>query len=440
MRIDACFDSHVHWAATGEFSQRLDLSGLSSADDVLTLNPQPAQFRGEWLLGFGWDESGWKEPPHRRVLDKSFPTTPVAFSRCDGHALWLNSEALRRSGLLHGSGTAEVKGGRVDRDTSGEATGVVVDQACEVVRAVMPALSAFEMRRHLLKGVRIFNEAGFTHIRDMTCDELQWSEAVRLDQSGLLTLAVEEYFHLKEVARLEDVLRLALEARSVNSPNLRVKGIKIFLDGALGSEGAWLSRCYHGREHRGTRLWQDDEMKEVLQAAWRAGLEVAVHAIGDQAVDEVVDIALELKHSGVGGHLHIEHGELIRPATIEKMKTLPVICHMQPAHWLTDRAWLGQKTGELAAYAFPWRRLQEAGVEFDFGSDAPIEPPDVKRTIQALRESAEAGVPRLLGSPASHLAHGDPAWAPNSFTIFEDEIPRQVVFRGEHILSADHSP
>ena len=102
MRINACFDSHVHWAATGEFAGRLRLESLRSPSDVMALKPEPSHYHGEWLLGFGWDDNSWSEKPTREVLDKWFPSVPVALSRRDGHALWVNTEALRRSGLLHG--------------------------------------------------------------------------------------------------------------------------------------------------------------------------------------------------------------------------------------------------------------------------------------------------------------------------------------------------
>lgn len=433
MRIEACFDSHVHWQATGEFNERLQLQSLRRAEEILEIRPEPKHFRGDWLLGFGWDETGWPAAPHRRLLDRWFPDRPVALQRRDAHALWLNTEALKRAGFLSAP-TPVISGGRLEREANGELTGVIVDKACDIVQELISKPTGFDVRRFLLKGVQIFNEAGFTHIRDMTCSEQQWNEAVRLDQSGLLTLAVEEYFWLRTADQLQIALDLYTRAAAEKSPNLRAKGIKIFYDGSLGSEGALLSRCYHGRDHSGLRLWSPADLSEVLRACWAKGAEVAVHVIGDAAVDEVVEAALALKPNGAVGALHLEHAELIRPETILKMKALEVECHMQPCHWFSDRRWLKDKVGDLNESAFPWRRLQEAGIQFDFGSDAPVEPADLKATFQALRESAEHGVPRLLGSPVTHMSYRDLAWAPNSFTLLVDDIPRQVIFRGEHLL------
>ncbi len=433
MRIDACYDSHVHWVAAGEFAMRLRLEGLSSPQSVDSLVPAQHHLRGEWLTGFGWDENKWSEKPHRRYLDAKFGAQPVAFSRCDAHALWVNTEALKRAGLWTQS-SSESTDGRIERDADGWPTGVLVDRAADPVEKLISKPQAFEVRRQLLKATQTFNEAGFTHIRDMTCDEVQWQEAVKLDESGLLTLAVEEYFWLRSPAQLTAIIDLAVRARSGQTQNLRVKGLKIFLDGALGSEGAWLSRCYHGSNQSGLKLWEKSALLEAIARCWESGLEPALHAIGDEAAAFLVDTALELKAAGKNGRLHIEHAELIRPETMEKMKSLAIECHMQPAHWLSDSAWLKNKIGDLIESAFPWRRLQEADIPFDFGSDAPIEPASLERTFRALRESADAGVPRLLGLPASHMGHRDLSWAPNCFTLLEGEAPRQVVFRGEHIL------
>lgn len=437
MRIDACFDSHVHWLATGEFSGRLRLHEMLGPQDVERLQIQPSHHRGDWLLGFGWDDTKWTVPPHRQFLDAHFPHTPVIFTRCDAHAIWVNSEALRRAGLSSESipELEALKGGRVERDAAGNLTGVLVDQATAWMERLIPARTSVEIRRDLLRAVRTFNAEGFTHIRDMTCDEAQWNEAVKLDQAGLLTLAVEEYFWLKSIEELEPILELASRARREQTANLRVKGLKIFLDGALGSEGAWLSRCYHGSsENRGLVLWARQDLKRALSVVWAQGFDVAVHAIGDQAMDEIVGLVCELNQQGHSGRTHIEHAEIIRPETLARMRGLDVECHMQPCHWLSDHRWLRDKVGDLAAHAFPWRQLQEAGVAFDFGSDAPIEAPGVHRTLRALREANQHGTAQPLGEQTLFMRHRDLSWAPNSFAVFEGERPVQVVFRGENLI------
>lgn len=434
MRIEACFDSHVHWSATGEFAGRLMLDHLTSASGVNDLKIDEAHHRrGDWLLGFGWDQNRWSEKPTRQILDRKFPDKPVAFSRCDGHVYWVNTAALKLAGLYTKSPSI-VAGGRIELDADGWPTGILVDQAREAIEKLIPKPSSFEVRRDLLKGIYIFNMAGFTHIRDMTCDETQWNQACKIDQAGLLTLAVEEFFWLHDGAGLGALLQFMQQARKDAPQNLRVKGIKVFLDGALGSEGALLSRCYHGGNNHGLKLWEPAALKEVFRKTWELGFDVAVHAIGDEAAAIAVSVAGELFTEGAVGRLHLEHAEILRPETIEKMKSLKVECHLQPAHWLSDSKWLKEKIGDLSQHAFPWRRLQEAEIPFDFGSDAPIEPANIGRTFQALKESAEAGIPRLLGLPNSYMGHKDLSWAPNSYTLMEDFVPKQVIFRGEHLI------
>jgi len=434
MRIDSCFDSHVHWAAAGEFSQRLDLKGLKSPKDVLNLKALPHHFRGAWLLGYGWDDSSWSDAPTRATLDAWIPDQPVVLTRVDAHCMWLNTMALRLVGILERDPLEKLVGGRIVRDAQGLATGLLVDRACDLVHEKIPPVTDFEMRRQLLIGMHVFNDAGWTHIRDMTCTEVQWNQVVHLEEAGLLTLAIEEYFHLRDPKDLRGLVELAVRARASQGENVRVKGLKLFLDGALGSEGAWLSKCYCHRDHKGLVLWTEESLVEAMRLTWEAGLELAVHAIGDAAVDHLVEIAQTLRASGYSGALHIEHGELIRNETILKMKSLPISVHMQPSHWLSDHSWLTQKIGDLAAHAFPWRRLQESEVDLHFGSDAPIEPPSLTRALRALEESSHAGVPRLLGTPESYFRHPDPSWAAPSFTEWTPNWePRRVVFRGTEI-------
>jgi predicted amidohydrolase YtcJ len=431
MRIEACFDSHVHWPRTGEYSQRIQLGHLKEPQDIAGYRVFPSNLRGDWVIGFGWDETNWKSKPHRNILDKWYSDGPVALYRTDAHAFWVNTAALKLTGLWD---NAEISGGRIERDSDGRPTGILVDNAMNPIRNAFPELDGLEMRRNLLGGVKVFNKAGYTHIRDMTCEEQQWNEAVKMDDSGVLTLAVEEYFWLRDFDKLESTIRFVHQAKKSQTPNLRAMGLKLFLDGALGSEGAYLSRCYCGSENRGLLLWEIEMLGEAMRRGWEEKLDLAVHVIGDEAADMVIDLTLKLKDKGCTGPLHLEHCELLRPETIKKMKGLDVTCHIQPSHWLSDRKWLKQKLGDLSSAAFQWRKLQEAEIPFYFGSDAPIEPSSIGRAFQALRESSEAGVPRLLGQGSTYMGHRDLSWAPNSYTILEEEVPHQVVFRGEHLL------
>lgn len=435
-RITNCYDSHVHWLGTGDFFTRLDLHQLTNAEDVVNLQTGPEHHRGDWLLGFGWNQNAWPsgEFPTREILDRTFGLDrPVLFWRADAHAVWVNTAVLERAGLMR-EFVADPQGGKILRDPSGKPTGVLIDKAMLLVEKYLPQFSDKEVQRSLLNGIGIFHRAGITHIRDMSCDIQQWEQSLHLEESGLLTLAVEQYMSLEDGREFSDVLKFALEARKTPSQRLRVRGIKAFLDGALGSEGAWLSCDYMSGSGHGLQLIPLSEVEHMMRETWSQGLDLALHCIGDEAAHQIVLSAHKVKNAGVRGHLHLEHAELLRPETIAMMNSLTVFCHLQPCHWLSDHKRLQGKIGSLNQVAFPWRALQEASIPFDFGSDSPIERPSIADNVKALKESAIAGIPALLGDPLKYQSHPDLAWVPNTYSLFQDGQVRQVIFNGEHVL------
>lgn len=433
--IHNCFDSHVHWLGTGQLATRLQLQHLASAEDIHKIKVEPHNFIGEWLVGFGWDQNKWPNQlfPTRQILDQIFPDKPVALSRADGHATWTNTEGLKRAGLW--GKLPEIAGGKIITDAEGLPTGVLIDNAEKLIENIIPQPNSGEIRACLIKGMREFNKAGFTHIRDLTCREPQWHEATHLDEAGLLTMAVEVFFGAYTAEEFQSVLNEALLARKQKpTPNLRIKGIKIFCDGALGSEGALLSQCYCTGSGRGLSLLTDAQLHEFISKVWRHDFEVAVHVIGDEAAHRVAAAACKLWAEGFHGRLHLEHVELLRPETVALLKGQNIVCHIQPCHWHTDKQWLKQKLGDLYQFVFPWRALQEAGIEFYFGSDSPIEKPSIKANLLACEDSVEHGINKLLGSALKYHQHPDNSWAPNSFTHWADGQVTQVVFRGQHLF------
>ncbi len=436
-----CYDSHVHWLATGQMKYRLDLSQLKSQEDIKSLKIDPHFFQGDWLLGFGWDQSLWeqKQFPDKKILDQLFPETPVSFSRADGHATWCNTEALKRIGLADAKGRTqnplpEIQGGKIELDSEGQATGILIDSAERLIDQVLPVPDQNQIRRYLMQGMQIFNRAGITHIRDLTCTPEQWASVVHLDKSGLLTLAVEEFFGAYEPKDFLPMLQAAIEAKKDKLKRVRVMGVKVFFDGALGSEGALLSQCYCRTQNKGLSILTEAELKDMMLQTWTAGLALAVHVIGDEAADRVSTVACELWDQGQTGQLHLEHVEMLRTETIKKLQGRQVICHLQPCHWHTDKRWLKEKLGGLYQFVFPWRALQEANIPFFFGSDSPIEEPSLLSNLKALEDSALNSIPKLLGSFTNYHQHPDKAWVANTHTHFSNGEVSQVVFDGEHLF------
>lgn len=437
--VNNCYDSHVHWLATGRVATIWQLQHLKSPSEMGKEKIEPHYFQGEWLVGFGWDDSKWgeAEKPHRSLLDKIFPSHPVALSRIDGHAVWVNTIALKLMGILDEKenilGIPEVPGGRVILDENEKPTGVLVDQARVLLDGLIPEPNHMQVRSCLLNACREFNRAGITHIRDMSCSETQWNEVVHLAETGLLTLAVEQTFSAEDPRHFSDALNLAQQARKENLPLVRALAIKVYCDGALGSEGAFLSQDYPSGSGRGLALLSKAELQSFMRQAWEADFALAVHVIGDEAAQRTVEAAHELWEAGFQGMLHLEHAQVLRPETISLMKRDRVICFLQPCHWLSDQKWLKEKLGSLYPYAFPWRALQEAHIPFFFGSDSPIEKASILNNLLALNESAYSGIPKLLGDPFRYHSHPDPSWVPGCMTHFVEDRPHSVVFRGAHL-------
>ncbi len=415
-------DSHVHLMATGQIRCTLDLSKLRDWKEMKGLPRDRGFFRDRWYVGFGWDETNWpgKEIPTAEQLDRVFPDFPVYFSRRDGHSGLTNSLGMRELGRA--------------------GTGLFKEKEHLENLGRLPAYADGAREKFLIEACRAFNEAGFTHVRDLGGNESQFLLAQKLEKEGRLTLQVDWNFPCQDLKSFENVLRQALRCRELSSPLNAVKGIKFFFDGSLGSDTALLSQPYaHRCDHsHGRQVWADADAKEVIRKSWERGFEIAVHTIGDEAADRIVNLAREVSALGVGGRLNLEHAEVLQPETIKKMKPLHVICHLQPCHWLTDRVWLDQKLGPLKAHAFPWEALRRAKIPFYFGSDSPIEPPSFFRNLQALKESADCGVPPLKADPIEfHLC---PSPRVSGETKVEDGNVERVVFQGKIVYQRNPDP
>ncbi len=416
LKIPRLYDSHTHFLATGEFALGLNLGALQSSNvATLVSSIGCVPRRGDWLVGFGWNDGSWERPPHKKDLDKVFADIPVFFIKNDGHSSWVNSKALELLNLESESGVLQE---------------TVHLQAFDQ----LPPFSQRQQKDQLLAACRKFNKAGFTHIRDMSCTESLWNLLTEMSDKNELTLAVEENFTIYHLDELDRALGICRQAKTHETKLLRSKGLKVFFDGSLGSETAYLSQPYCGLENggRGSVLWELAHLEEVFRRTWDAQLEVSVHTIGDQAAHDVVQLARKISAKGAVGRLNLEHTQVLRPETIQAMKPLHVRCHMQPCHWLSDRAWLKEKLSGLYQFAFPWESLRAAQIPLSFGCDSPIEPPSFVANVKALKLSAKEKIRKFTGDISCHHSHPDSTFA-DSTTIFEGDELKEVIFNGRQI-------
>lgn len=434
--IERCYDSHVHLLGTGILLKGLNLFNLSEISDLGKIELKSEYFKGEWLVGFGWDHHKWasKAWPTASDLDQYFPDISVAFSRADGHTTWLNTCALKKLGFYEK--TEEQKstpdGGVIFRNKSGYPTGIFQEHAKLLVDFAIPDYSRAQKRDFLLAALDYFAQNGFSHLRDMTGNIEQWEILKEMDESGLLNQYIEQNFVCENIEDFPRALREIQRARETRSPHLREAGIKIFFDGSLGSEGAYLSRNYNFSDKRGLLLWPEKDLEAVISESWKSQFEVAIHSIGDEAVHMAALCAQRVFDSGISGKINIEHSQVLRTDTISILKKLNAICHLQPCHYLNDRRWLKEKLGELYSKSFPWAALQENGIRFQFGSDSPIEPASIFKNFEALLLSAKEGIPELKADSnkgwTSYHSHPDINWGGQCLSFFENGKCQKVQY------------
>ncbi len=438
MIIENLFDSHTHFLATGEFLSGLDLKFLKTKTDLQNLPIIPTAYRGEWLVAFGWNENQFIDiSPDRQCLDFIFPETPVFFSRTDGHASWVNTIALKKLNLW---GKNKNDFSLADQmmlsfDQAGVLTGLLKEKFHIQALLSLPPYTTLQKQEFMMTAQDNYNRQGFTHIRDMGSSEEQFQNALILEKNEKLTLHIIHNFVCENKNDFDRALNEAQNCQKLETQLLKVAGLKFFYDGSLGSETALLSIPYNGKNEDSSGLvnWSISELEELMKKTWQQGLEVSIHTIGDEAAHHIVQAARRLSASGVAGILNLEHVQVLRPETIQAMKSLHVVCHMQPCHWLSDQVWLNKKLGPLFLYAFPWESLRAAKVPLHFGSDSPIESAVLANNLRALEESAKKKIKKFNEDPLKF--HISTKWPlPKTFCRFENQKIEEVYFLGKKII------
>ncbi|CAN5799947.1 amidohydrolase [soil metagenome] len=395
-------DSHVHFPTWSLGQRDLGLDGVGSLADALDRVRAHAP-RGRWLRGQGWRSADWEAQPTKEALDEVTGETPAALWAKDLHSLWLNSAALALA-----QGDLEVDGGVVERDGSGEPTGVLREEAAWRFRERFPSVSDDEWLEVTRDGVKLAHSRGVTAVHDKD----GWVGAPeifqRLRDRGGLTLRIWQSLPYKKLPELE-----ALGIRSrFGDDFLRLGYLKVFMDGTLGSQTAWML------DGSGVRITSGEELVEIVRAAARAGWPVGVHAIGDRANREALDAFEATREDWAPRRLRqrVEHAQCLSPADLPRFAELGVTCSVQFSHApsdrdLAERFWPDQLEG---AYAF--RSLRESGAVLANGSDAPIEKLDplagIRAAVTRTTDERPGWRPEqaLTVEEALHATTAAPAW------------------------------
>lgn len=366
-------EAHAHLLGLGQSKLNLDLRHLSKSAIVDKLMKQSKkQAAGTWLTGRGWDQNLWddKEFPHKDLLRTI--ENPVYLRRVDGHAAWVNDVVLKKAGI--DKNTKDPDGGKIIRDQQGQATGVFIDNAIDLVSKYLDKPSKADLEQYYNLGEKEALSLGITSFHDAGASADAIAIFEELAQKNKLSLRL----HVMIDGGDQSLVDKFLARGPLLGDFLTVRSIKYFADGALGSRGAFLLAPYHDHaEQSGLMLTDRKILADQTKKAIDAGFSVATHAIGDGANRVVLDAyedALTLTKAK-NTRLRVEHAQLIDPSDHARFKKLSIIASMQPIHCTSDMAWVPDRLGaeRIKNRAYPWRSLLDQGVVLAFGSDAPVE-------------------------------------------------------------------
>jgi predicted amidohydrolase YtcJ len=369
-------DSHAHLGEIGQRELTLNLEGSKSAAEVTArLKAYMAEHPASRLIeGLGWIETGWPEGRflQRSDLDAVAPDVPVLLHRADGHALTANSAALKAAGI--DETTAAPAGGQILKGPDGKLTGMLVDNAMRLVAGVRHAPTRDEKLAAYRAAFRVETAYGWTGVHYMS---VAWPDVALMEEmakQGEATLRVYDMVDAAEAGPL-----FAGGPRATPDGRITTRGIKLYMDGALGSRGAALFEPYSDAPGlKGTFITEPKVMAGYMAQALAKGIQVSTHAIGDRGNATALDLYEQaFKADPAKGHAarwRIEHAQILRPADIPRFHADGVIASMQPSHAIGDFHFAPARLGQdRLKGAYAWRSLLKSGAVVVGGSDAPVE-------------------------------------------------------------------
>ncbi len=376
--VPGMIDAHVHVMDIGFAALTLDLSDTTSLEDALARIKAFAEENPgrPWILGRGWNQEKWGlgRFPTAAELDAVVADRPVWLERADNHANWGNTLAITTAGVT--AKTPDPAGGKIIRDAKGAPAGVFVDNAVQLVGKVVPPPRPEDRDLAFARAQEVLLAKGVTAVADMGTEMADWTTFRRAGDAGRLQIRIMAYADgfetLETVAGPEPTVWLY-------DDRLRMGGIKLYLDGALGSRGAVLKAPYHDDPGaKGLPLLSPTQLRNLMSRAAMDNFQTAVHAIGDGANAEVLAAIEELSESYRGDRRwRIEHAQIVDPADLPMLGKHGIIASMQPLHQTSDRLMAEARLGpDRLDGAYPWRSVMTVGGRLAFGSDAPVEPAD----------------------------------------------------------------
>ncbi|CAG0973403.1 N-substituted formamide deformylase [Anaerolineales bacterium] len=384
--IPGLVDSHVHYHNWALGLKQLKLENTHSLTDMLELLGKSARATASnhWICGQGWNHTTWEDsrPPTRKELDSVSMDHPVILYHSSLHMAVANSMALQIAGITNK--TPDPPQGVIDRDRSGNPTGILRDLAMNIVTGVIPPMDEAEAAEAFKEGFKIFHSLGLTGVHDQRLmDAPEYPAAFhiwqRLHASNEIQLRV--WMNLPG-NRLEEIVSSGLRT-GFGDDYFRIGHVKYFADGAQGPRTAWLLEPYEGTNSTGLQLTPIRDIAKAIHQATAAGLAVCIHAIGDRANRELIEVFEELEASNTNPAAlrpsaphKIEHVQIIQPEDLKRMSKLNIIASVQPISVTDDIPMMEPTIGARSKLAYQYRTMWDAGIKLTFNSDCPVSDPN----------------------------------------------------------------
>lgn len=406
LAIPGLIDAHTHFSSGGRSLIELSFRGVDSVEKIQRMIAEKIKELppGTPVFGREYDHTlfpgqAW---PSKEDLDRVAPDNPVVIRRVDGHSVWVNSLALKLSGIDRK--TQAPFGGEIVKDPkTGEPTGILKEAAMSLIK-VKPTISSTP-EEDILRALAHARQLGLTGVHaDVGLRELPIYQ--KLKNEGKLTLRVYAWLPIEE---MDECLKRGIKTRD-GDEYLKIGFLKAFIDGTLGSGTALMFEPFSDDPSKsGLAQYPEEEFYRLIEKAYANGYQVGVHAIGDKGVNWVLNaVERAIKKYGQKNlRYRIEHAQIIKPEDFPRFKTLGVIASMQPTHCTTDMRFCEKRVGpERSKYAYAWRTLLDNGAILAFGSDWPVEPLDPRRGLYSAvtRKNIEFNFPEGGWFPEQKLS------------------------------------
>lgn len=363
------FDPHSHFTGYGETLSKVDVTECTSIEEVIERCRTFAdQYNPAWITGRGWDQNDWgdKTFPDKEILDKHFPDIPVLLRRVDGHAGWANSKALEIAGI---NADTKIDGGDVLLK-NGEPTGILIDNAADLVLNIIPKPGREEMVKSIKMAEKNCFAVGLTSVTDAGLESSTVQIIDSLQKAGVIKMRVNAW-----LSPTEENFRTYIDKGPVHNDYLTIGTLKLYADGALGSRGARLIDDYADDPgNKGLIVTSEEELTALCRRALKHDFQVATHAIGDGANRLVLKIYASMLKEGNDKRWRIEHAQVIHPNDFQLFGKYNIIPSIQSTHATSDMYWAEDRLGPdrmLGAYSY--KTLLGQNGWLPNGSDFPVE-------------------------------------------------------------------